>query len=273
MQAPQTDSINEYDFSALEEIQPKSFNLSESLKEMLFYVLPIFSFGFFLLILFGAILPTIQNITDTNAAVDSLKQQDQALKQRITTINNLSNNNAKTEEILQKINAIIPTGRTEVVKFGERIDASIAAHSLVSNKRTIGETVLVNSSDQNTATQAQTSDTSASVLPLSDIPTQFDIQGTYENIRSFFIDLYKGQDFFVVDNMDLTSTSTGDDWNGKVSLVKYQFSPSANFDPVKAFLGIDESSPLNQQVLDFLEQKFINNVFEVTPTPTVTPTP
>lgn len=268
-----TNSINEYDFSALDEIQAKEFNLNEAFREMLFYILPILSFVFFMFIVFSAVIPSIQSMNTKMDEIDKLNTDLTTLNQRIVNIQTLATNNEKIQSTIEKINNIVPTGRTEVVKFGERISNNIAVHSLLNTTLKTGETVLV-TNDSSTTSSTTTTELNASSLPLSEIPTKFDIQGSFSDIRSFFISLYKGQDFFVVDKMELNSAGENR-WFGDVSLVKYQFSPSSNFDPVKAYQSVSETSAINPQVVTFLEKKFIGNAFEgnvVTPTPTVTPT-
>ena len=98
-------------------------------------------------------------------------------------------------------------------------------------------------------------------LPLNQLPTNFDLLGPYEGIRSFFRNMYSGQDFFVVNQMELVKIDQNT-WSGQISLAKYQFTPNAKFDPNKAYFTISEDAPLNQEMLDFLQKKFLDNAFE-----------
>lgn len=252
-------SINEYDFSVLDEIQPKDFNLSEVLRDVLFYSLPLFSFIFFMLIFFSAVLPGIDSINTKLTEIESLESQVTTLEERIVNIQKLGESNAEIQDTIEKINSIVPTGQTEVVKFGDRISETVALHSLLNNILKTGELVVV--TNETDGLEETNLEQDSSVLPLSQIPTKFDLRGSFEDIRQFFITLYQGQDFFVVEKMELNS-SESEEWYGEISLVKYQFSPSTNFDPVKAYFSISENSKINPQVLTFLEKKFIDNAFE-----------
>lgn len=255
MQSAPNSTINEYDFSALEEIQPKEFNLMESLREILFYSLPLFSFGLFMLILFGAVIPNIEDMSKKYEEIETLKTQDELLKQRISNIQELGKRYDSIEEAINKINDIIPTGRTEVVKFGERIKETVTAQNLKSNSQKIGETVFVDEESTGNPQGTLNTQKKETTLPLSEIPTKFDLTGSFDAIRNFFNALYNGQDFFVVDKMELNGTGGGD-WYGTISLVKYQFSPSTEFDPVKAYAPISENTQINQKVVKFLEDRY-----------------
>jgi len=282
--APNNNSINEYDFSALDELAPKQFKLGDVLKEMLFFSLPVFSFIFFIGILFYAVIPNINDMNARLTEVNKLRQDEADLKVRIAKIRDLQANISSIQQTIDKINVIVPTGRTEVVNFGDRIVQTIVANTLLSDGYTTGESELVgnqNPAPALTVTPAATGQTTQTAaadptyLPLYQLPAIFSVSGKFDAIRSFFKELYKGNDFFVVDKMELTGSGgpQGGDWRGEISLVKYQFTPNPEFDPVKAYMGISESTPLNEIVMKFLQDKFINNAFEQQPTPTPTPTP
>ena len=169
-------NINEYDFSALEEIQPKEFNFAEVIREVLFYGLPLFSLIFFLLIFFSAVLPAIDSINLKMAEIQQLETKVAALEERIVNIQQLGENNAKIQDTIEKINSIVPTGRTEIVKFGDRISQAIAVNSLINGVLKTGEVVLV-ANEGSSDTIDTNSELDASTLPLSQIPTKFDIEG------------------------------------------------------------------------------------------------
>jgi hypothetical protein len=285
MQGPlNNNSLNEYDFSALDGLQPKEFKLGDVLKEMLFFSLPLFSFLFFLGILVYAVIPNINDMNSRLAEVDKIRSDEAALKVRITKIRELQANIASIQQTIDKINAIVPTGRTEVVKFGDRIMLNIDNNTLKSDGYHVGESELVTnqtpavnatSGTSATATTTQTGSTGdPTYLPLYQLPATFNVTGKFNDIRNFFKQMYNGQDFFVVDKMDLTGSGgpQGGDWTGDISLVKYQFTPNPAFDPVKAYMNISEATPLNPTVMNFLQTKYVNNVFDQ-PNVSATPTP
>ena len=283
-QSQQNNNIDEeYDLSLLDEINHKEYNFGEVMKEFMFYLFPIFSFIFFLLILFFAVIPSVGNINSKINDIDNLRGEETRLNDRITKIRQLDQDAVKNQDVMNKINEIVPTGQTEVVKFGERIKAALTKNILENLGIKSGESILVDPTNNQTTSTTTTSSSQTlvkgeNVLSLREIPSEFDIKGGYEDIRNFFIQLYQGTDFFVVDEMSLNKNSENI-WSGAVSLAKYQFSQSPVFDPKIAYGYISESLTPNQVVIKFLQTKFINNVFEnniptITPTviPTITPT-
>jgi len=265
-----TNQTEEYDLSVLNEIETKEFNLQDTMKELFFYILPIASFIFFLFVLFSAVIPTISEIGGKLDEVDKLKAEEITLNARIKKINDLDASAQKNQQIIDRINIIVPTGQTEVVKFGERIVLSLSQNFLVNEGIKLGEEVIVAKDIANLQGAATTVQDNS--LSIREIPSKFDVKGNLEDIRNFFIQLYKGQDFFIVDSMSLKNT---DDisWSGEVSLAKYQFSESQVFDPIKAYTSISENAVLNELVMRFVETQFIDNQIElnqdqVTPTPT-----
>jgi hypothetical protein len=127
-----------------------------------------------------------------------------------------------------------------------------------------GEAVLATTENTaSTATNPGTApstdtNTTDSQLNVSQIPTNFTMSGRFADFRNFFKTLYTGKDFFVVEKMNLSLTDAQDTWSGTVSLVKYQFTTSENFDPTAVYGKVSENSQPNSQVVQFLEKKFIN---------------
>lgn len=256
-------NLDEYDFSALEQISPKRISLNEALREVVFYLLPILGTLFFLFVLFQGVIPTLREMNEGFAEIERLKQEDITLQARIDRIIELERKIAETQEVIDKINILVPTGKTEVVAFGERIIFNISNTGLTYEELKTGElehvNTLLNTEAQDESMIDQKDD--PSYLPLYQLPTMFDLDGPYESIRAFFKNIYSGDDFFVVDEMELVKVSENE-WSGDISLAKYQFTPNNAFDPNKAYLGVSEETPLNQEVLDFLQKKFVDNAFD-----------
>lgn len=257
-----SENITEYDFSALDEVSTKKFSFSEVFKEISFFLLPISSFLLFLLILLFAIVPTMQEMNKNNTEIIELNGQASNLATRISNIQDLGQNIEQTKLIVDTINEVVPTGKTEVVKFGEKILSSISQHNLANSNLRTGESLLIVGDNiiKDVAELKTAEKNNKTMLPLSEIPTRFDVHGDFENIRSFFSSLYKSSDFFIVNKMDL-NRSNDNLWFGEISLVKYQFSPSAEFDTIKAYKSISENSKMNPKVVDFLNKKYIGDAF------------
>ena len=253
----------EYDLSMLEEIDAKEFNLQDTLRELFFYLLPIASFGFFMFILFGAVIPTINETGAKLNEIDNLRSQVDTLNSRIEKIRNLDVDAQNNQLVIDKINLIVPTGQTEVVKFGERVIYSLAQNFLRNDGIKSGEEVVVSNDINNSASLNGNSSEVENSLSIRKIPSKFDINGNLEDIRKFFIQLYKGPDFFIVDSMSLKNLDDVS-WSGEISLAKYQFSESQVFDPVKAYTAVSENATLNQLVMTFIKTQFVDNQIENT---------
>jgi len=81
-----------------------------------------------------------------------------------------------------------------------------------------------------------------------------------QRFRQFFINLYEGKDFFVVEKMSLSYDNTSKNWNGEVSLVKYQFNKDDTFDAQSVYGAVSENAIPNQKVIVFLQSKFVENI-------------
>ena len=135
-------SINEYDFSALDEITQKQLTLSEVMKEATFYLLPIAGMLFFLFVFFNGLIPSINSMNTKLNEIDSLKKEYETLQNRIVKIKSIQKSAQDNQELIDKINFLVPSGRTSVVGFGDKIITNSAArynpnlqHSIVKNVR------------------------------------------------------------------------------------------------------------------------------------------
>lgn len=255
-------NVNEYDFSALEEITQKQMTMSEVMKELTFYLLPIFGMLFFLFVFFNGLVPSINTMNEKLNQITELKKENEDLQERIRKIKLIQKNAEENQVLIDKINFLVPSGRTSVVGFGDKILNNVQILGLQYGDLSTGESELVDSSMYVNPGAKDELEKDPSYLPLNQLPTTIDIRGEYSSIREFFVKMYQtGEDFFVVNQMDLLKS--GDkEWSGEISLAKYQFTPNANFDPVKAYFNISEDTQMDQEVLNFLKKKYINNAFE-----------
>jgi hypothetical protein len=228
-----------------------------------FYALPIFSAVVFFSIIFLTVIPNIRYIFTTLDEIDELRVEERHLNQRIDKLVDLRNQNAQRSELIAQINFLIPTGRSEVVRFRERVANTTEQEQLNLESVRAGETLI----DTETATVAAVGD-----FKLIQIPSEFNMTGEFNNFRNFLLGLYDGDDFFIVDEMQL-SYSPGVErsnqfnqvqmsdpfWTGIFNLTKYQFFADENFDADTAFGSISEDEIPNNLVIKFLEDKFISS--------------
>jgi Tfp pilus assembly protein PilO len=216
-----------------------------------FYALPLFSMIIFFGVLVFPVFNNIKYVFDTLDEIDTLKEQDQMLQQRLVKLEELRQQNIAQQEVISKINNLVPTGKSEVVKFRERVNSVAQGQSLNLQKSRSGELVTNNQ------------DVNIDVIEnynLIQMPSEFTMIGEFSNLRSFLKGLYDGRDFFIVNEMTLSSNISEDGkilWQGGFNLTKYQFYPQANFDIVNSFGTISENEVPNQEVMEFLEKRYL----------------
>ena len=239
--------------NAEKEEQEKKVKVDEISDFIKFYALPIFSAMIFLGVVFFTIIPSIRYIFDSIDEIDALKNEDQTMNSRIERLIALQQENADQVQLINRINSIVPTGKSEVVAFRERIATTGLQQSLLLEESKSGETIL--------EPESVTVET-AEGFNLIEIPSEFNMRGEFINFRNFLNSLYIGDDFFIVEEMSLNASSAeGEEniWFGTFNLTKYQFFADENFDLETTFAGVDEFEEPDPTAINFLETKFIDN--------------
>lgn len=244
---------------ALKEAPPQDIMTNHILDEILYYITPIISIIAFILVMIYGVIPSATAMSQKVNDVNTLKQQDSDIKARIVRLDSLKSNLSSSQDILTKLDSIVPEGKTEVVKFSQRIrdDVNLNMKQFVNDSNDppiIMNDIKTGETQLSTATSAQIAG-----LTVNQVPTQFTFAGGLDRFRQFFKNLYNGPDFFVVEKMDLSYDATNQAWNGDVSLVKYQFNKDTTFDPLKVYGAISEDTQPDQKVVNFIQTKFVNS--------------
>jgi hypothetical protein len=249
----------------LKEQDKDEFSLSNSLKELGAYTMPIVSFVIFLVILFAGIIPGFNDIGTNNIKISSLQQEYQAAEQRIATLDQIRSEESKYRTVINKINEVIPSSMTEVANFASRIDQSLKTNTLSSDEIKTGEAELLPMSTNETAGSIalgiQDTIIQLGKMPLRQVPINLKTSGRFGDTKNFFKTLYSGKDFFVVGKMDLQSSidlllTATDKWDGELELTKYQFSEK-DYNSETVYLNVAETQPPNQDVIDFVTTKYL----------------
>ena len=244
--------------------------MKQVLHDIRFYALPLLSFIFFVALLLG---PIIGNITDIFAKIDqinTLRETDQQLADRIDRLTALQASSLQDQSIIDKINELVPTAKTEVLKFRQRVADNATQSGLTLQGSTSTEDVVSG------PTSAQANN---STLSLLEIPSKFTLTGSFPDFKAFLAALStEGQDFFVVQeiNLSLSKDDEGiESWGATINLVKYQFYVSSAFNPVTVYGSVSEDTTPDPSVVNFIKGRFIGSSTvpaTITPTVTVTPT-
>jgi hypothetical protein len=249
--------------SALKEAPPEDIMTNKLMDEILYYITPIVSFSAFILIIIFGVIPNVNTMYEKIQAVDALKTEDDTLKTRIVRLEVMRNSVTDLKDVITKIDSIVPEGKTEVVKFSQRVREAIKLNmdefasdsdepEIKMNEIKTGELTLAS---VNTPTVG---------LKINQIPTEFNFTGGLGRFRKFFSNLYDGSDFFVVEKMQLSYNNINRTWNGQVSLVKYQFNKDATFNAVEVYGSVGESLEPNEKVVNFVKTKFLDNKLDTT---------
>lgn len=175
-----------------------------------------------------------------------LKKESEELDRRISLLKTLKTREEENQQILNKVNLIIPSEQSEVVKFRQKVAGLATNEGLLVESLQAGENII----DEDDAVIENNNN------QLIEIPSKFSFSGDFDAFRKLFLTLYEGDDFFIITNMDLDISSVGQSsgtWKGQFDLTKYQFSERQSEED---YMNISERQPVNQSVINFIEQNF-----------------
>ncbi|KXK26568.1 MAG: hypothetical protein TR69_WS6001000574 [candidate division WS6 bacterium OLB20] len=229
-----------------------SVDWSETWKAIRFYALPLISFVVFVGLILFTVIPNIQRIFTTIDEINVLREEDEAVNERIERLIALRAEQLTRQQIISKINEIVPTGTSEVVAFRQRVIDTAEFRAVNLDSSLLGEDLIDQNPNEAEVTEG---------LILIEIPSEFGFSGTFDGFRSFLNDLYQGEDFFIVREMSLNLIEEDDgssSWGAQLDLVKYQFFVDEGVDLDGIYTRISEQVVPNQFVIDFLENRFLN---------------
>lgn len=214
-----------------------------------FYLIPITSVLIFLLILVFTIVPNVKYMVDGFEEGQKLKQESKVLDDRINILTSMQEEDSRNLQILSKVNQIIPSEKSEVVRFRQKVAGIGTGKGLIIDSLQAGE-IITDEGDQDSIFSKSNS-------RLIEIPSRFGFTGQFGGFRELFSDLYAGVDFFVISKMDLdvNNVNSGklNSWEGRFDLTKYQFyEDNSNID----YANVPETEPINQEVVRFIEENF-----------------
>lgn len=216
-------------------------------KLLRFYIIPFVSVLIFVFLLIFTIIPNINYMIDGLDEAKELKAQSSQLDSRITKLGKLKDDEERYLQILSKVNQIIPSEQSEVVKFRQKVAGFATDEGLEIQSLKAGENIL----DDNRNIEPENSNNQ-----LIEIPSKFSFTGNFDSFRELLKKLYSGEDFFIITNMDIDVNNlnlTGVNWKGQFDITKYQFSQS---DLQDDFSDISESENINNGVILYIEQNF-----------------
>ncbi|MBP9758166.1 hypothetical protein KBD45_00585 [Candidatus Dojkabacteria bacterium] len=232
---------------------PLDFNpdgLSEGgkLKE---YLVPMLGLLIFIGILMVFTIPSINDLFGTydlrDTANNELDQKEIELKE----LQNLRNANKTNKDMLERLQLIIPTSQTEVVNFVNKVEQISNDTSVGFKDAVAGERLILDSAGK---ASTKTDDRN---LRLLQIPINFTLNGTLDNLRSLLIKIYNNDDFIVMTEMQLNNRDTETDGaKVELELSKYQYNtPASNKDYQELLKSISYKEKPDQDVIEFIQRK------------------
>lgn len=233
---------------------------AERYKMIKLYFVPLFGFVSFMGIILLLVLPKITQLFSLVEETSNLTTQIEQKDTVIAGLNNLKLNSAQVNGQLSTINSIIPPGTTEVVSFRDRITDIAETNGLTIDAQRLSEVVDANIIDAQAEVQNY-----IGTLGLQEVPSVFQVSGTFTEIDRFVRALDTLEDFIVVKEMKLNlkdevnadlNNLALQEWTLEIQLVKYQFANSNNNEEIqKIYLNIPSTAKPEQNVLDYLDRK------------------
>lgn len=244
--------------SEIDEINKKKKKSSSVryVKILKLYVVPIFSIGLFIVIIIGAIFPKISLIFSELDEINALNEQIAEKNNTLSQLAGISSKSALVLDQLSIINNIAPSGTTEVVNFRDRITKLSVENSLEISSQRFSEVV-----EPNLANLPNGGNDYIGVVGLQEVPSEFKMNGTLNNIKNFLQSLDKLEDFVVVKEMKLNYSGTdysdieNKPWSFEVQVVKYQFSDKDSEELQIIYKRIPLTAEIDDKVKEYIDSR------------------
>ena len=213
-----------------------------------FYIIPIASVLIFLTILVLTIVPNVKYMLDGLEKGKELRETSKLLDSRISRLESMRDQHDRNTQILSTVNSIIPSEQSEVVRFRQKVAGIGSGNNLQIDSLQAGETII---EERDTNVVSKTTN-----FQLIEIPSKFAFNGPFDGFRDLFVELYSGNDFFIISRMNLdidNSSRSSESWKGNFDLTKYQFYEDDN---VRDYAEIPETELVNLEVIKFIENNF-----------------
>jgi Tfp pilus assembly protein PilO len=226
--------------------QSKNKKKSNSWKFFKMYIIPLVTLVVFFGIIIILMIPKVQKIFKDLNEISNTNQEIEEKDEHIASLIKLSSESLTTKNQLLKINEIAPEGTVEVVNFRDRITAIAQQNGLTVTLQQFSES----GSDSGLVEKP------AGDIVLQEVPTFFELNGTYSNIVNFLNGMDALEDFIVIKEMQLSrSSSFMDDWGLKLVLVKYQFNIADKMLLQELYKNISPTADIDTYVVEYLNKK------------------
>lgn len=230
------------------DFDPDKLSEGGKLKE---YAVPILGILVFILILSFLTIPSINNLFDSYDQKAQVESKLENTRQELKDLQNLRNENQKNRDLLERLQKIIPTSQTEVVNFVNKVE-QISIDTSVSFKDAVaGERLILDNSGRASRSVDDKN------LRLLQIPVNFTLNGSLENLRSLLGKIYSSDDFIVMTEMQLNNRPENEEGAKiELELSKYQYNkPVSESDYQELLKSISYKEKPDSEVIEFIQRK------------------
>lgn len=221
-----------------------------------FNVIPLFIFLFFLGMLIFFTVPQVNKVFEGLGKIDKIENSIKVKESTIQNLGNLEDEQVLNEELLKKMETLVPNKSTKVVEFKDTLTQIASEQGLVVTKSRAGE-IIEKEEDEEVFVPGD-----LRPLTIIKIPTELSAVGSIEQFELFLTALYNSQDFFVVEDMEILKNGEQDLWTADFTIVKYQFDGTLLLaDDLSSYASITGSAI----VTEFLNRKFALGNSIITP--------
>lgn len=227
---------------------PKSASLE---KQIRLYLVPLLALSIFFGVLFFATIPAIKAVFKTRDEKAGVEQDLNSKKVELKELEELRASNELNSDLLDRLDIIIPTSKTEVINYRKKIQ-EIAFDNLVEQQDVkIGERIIVDSGSRNEEEESLKLE-----LELVQIPTQFSLVGPLQNFQEMLNAIYNDTDFIIISQMELTNNRDGGDSSMDIILSKYQYNPLETEEQERKILdSVSYKQDPDEEVVEFIRKK------------------
>lgn len=209
------------------------------------YIVPIFAIIFFFLNVVLLVIPKISEILSNLELIEVQKSKFESINKELSDLIKISRETPEINTLLSKINQLAPSEVSDVIFFRDKVTDLARKNNLTIKIQRFTE----NRNQVNSQLQG---------ITLQEIPTFFDIEGTYDNIIKFIEELSLINDFVIVKKMDLILRDVlnpDKKPNTSIEFTKYLFSENSE---IRIVDNIYRSIPLSETI-PFEVREYLKN--------------
>ncbi len=222
-------------------------------KQIRLYGIPIFSLLLFIGLVLFVVIPEVNGLFESIEIRKQKIAEQEVQEDELSALKTLSEDSANNQDLLNYLEIIIPTAKTEVVSFQQKVIELSEKSNIEVQDVVVGERILVQTR-KNLETGIEEKNTNE--LQLVQIPLQFSLIGEIRSLQNLLSELYNGSDFIVVTEMDLVNSPDGSNTSMNLVLSKYQYLPIGSDEEKSQLLSnVSYKEELNQEVIEFIERK------------------